>query len=127
MGLAGFVTGVSRLHLLEESLTLICRIVQLGKSISQLSTSNVKLKAVHPGRVRVIFSRQRGNFQWIPGYERRLDQVGLGNVLEYVHQKIAIRDIEIDVQAFLLGQALQSFKCSNFLAPLPRYDAPRPP
>src|SRR5438132_3779116 len=66
-GVGGVVTGISSLRLLKESLLLICGIVQLRKSISQLSSSDIQLKAIDQGGVRVIFSRQRGHLQRIPG------------------------------------------------------------
>ena len=63
MGLAVSSPAFLASILLEKSLTLICRIVQLGKGIGQLSTADIELKAIHQGRVRVVFSRQRGNLQ----------------------------------------------------------------
>ena len=69
------VASIFGIHLLQETLSLIFRIVQLGEAITDFTTANEELKAIGDFRVLVVTTGQRRDFSRIFSDEGRLNQM----------------------------------------------------
>ena len=54
-----FITGIFLCHLGQETLRLVFRVIQLGKTVGQLTTADKKFKAVRDKWISVTTTRQR--------------------------------------------------------------------
>jgi hypothetical protein len=97
-GMGFLVAGLLFGQLLEETLLLVERIVELGEGVSQLTADNEKLEAVDDLGIRIVLPRQRGDFGRILGNERGMPQFGLGYRIEKLSQQFAVPDVLVELQ-----------------------------
>jgi hypothetical protein len=70
----------------EETLLLVPRVIQFGEGIGHFPASAVEFETIDYIRVMIIFPGKRRNLCRVGGYKGRLDQFGLGDLLEYLDQ-----------------------------------------
>ncbi len=62
-GVSLFITRLFLHQLLDETFTLIIRVVQLGESVRQLTTNDKELKTIDNARVVIVLARQAARLQ----------------------------------------------------------------
>ena len=85
------VAGGALPQLRLEAAALIVGIVELGERVGDLPAGDEELEAVDELRRLLVAPRQRRDGDRILVHERRLDQLGLDEVLEQIEEQIAGR------------------------------------
>ena len=85
------VAGLALVHLFQETLLLVDRIVQFGKGVGQFPAHDEQLEAFDKVRVVLAFFRKRRDVRGVVGDKGRLDELGLDKDLEDLVQQFAQR------------------------------------
>src|SRR5512141_1656390 len=72
----GLVAGGEVLHLLQEALALVLRVVELGEGVAELHAGDVALETLHEARVVRRLLGEGARLQRMLGDEDRLDELG---------------------------------------------------
>ena len=111
----GFVvTRFLFLDLALESLCLVFRVVKLGETIGNFTSSQKEFKTIGYKRIIIIGARQWRDFSWIRSYESRLQQLIFDRFFEDFDLQLATAEIILNPDANIIRIGLEVVAVANF-------------